>query len=151
MLRYFFLILGIVSVGESTHAQTLGRLFYDPAERAQLDQLRRLGGQAPTPSAQGPITVQVTPDQITVDGYVKRGNGKSTTWINQVPHYEQENGNGMIVQQRPNQPPRVFFHTQDGKLVGLKAGESLDKHTGQVREVYEPKPVDNLPSEEKNP
>ena len=59
-------------------AQDLGRLFYSPAEREQLDRLRR-GEPAPDAAASAPGA----PHAVT--GYVKRSDGRGIVWIDGRP------------------------------------------------------------------
>ena len=59
-------------------AQELGRLFFTPEQRANLD-LRRKARMPDKPAA--PLAAPTT----RVDGYVKRSTGPSTVWINGEP------------------------------------------------------------------
>ena len=70
--------------------ETLGRLFSRPAERSNLDYLRQnqklkvIAPQAETPlESIDKATPPELPDPITLQGYVKRSDGKGNTlWIN---------------------------------------------------------------------
>ena len=143
MLQPRFVLGALTLLAFATHvgAEPLGRLFTEPSERARLDQLRKLGGQAPAVQEQAPMQAPPPPDQITLDGYVTRSSGKSTTWVNKVAHNEHDQTSDLIVRQRPNQPPTVYVQTDGGKAVRVKTGETVDVHSGRIREVYEPKPA----------
>lgn len=57
-------------------SEPLGRLFFTPEQRAELDRQRR----APPP--QPPTATQAA---ASFDGMVQRSSGKNTVWINGVP------------------------------------------------------------------
>lgn len=56
------------------HAEELGRLFYTPEQRAQLD-IEHARDAAPADS----------PNVMSIDGIVQRHGGERTVWINGVP------------------------------------------------------------------
>lgn len=57
-----------------THAEELGRLFFTPAQRAQLEYSQQQGGDTPDNTR-----------SLTVNGVVQKHGGKRTVWINGVP------------------------------------------------------------------
>ncbi len=67
--------------GARSQAADLGRLFYTPAERAQLEAARahNLGQDRPAAPAAAPARVQ------RFDGVVIRSDGAATAWINGRP------------------------------------------------------------------
>lgn len=152
MMRYFLILSAMVaaSMGAVAHAEPLGRLFTAPEERAKLDQLRKLGPHAPMAADQpaAKLAAEPVPDRMTLDGYVTRSSGKSTAWVNQIPHSENDpanTANSVIVLQRPSRPPLIYLRAQSGRRISVKVGETLDTHTGKVRDAYEPEPV-NTPA-----
>jgi hypothetical protein len=76
-LRALAALAGIL-LAPGGHAEDLGRLFYSPAEREQLDRLRR-GEEAPEAAAAAPDA----PHAVT--GYVKRSDGRGIVWIDGRP------------------------------------------------------------------
>jgi hypothetical protein len=70
--------LAVVLLASGAQAADLGRLFYSPAEREQLDRLRR-GEPAPEAAAAAPGA----PHAVT--GYVKRSDGRGIVWIDGRP------------------------------------------------------------------
>jgi hypothetical protein len=58
----------------AARADDLGTLFYSPAEREQLDRMRR--GEAVEAPAGAPL-----PREHAVTGYVQRSDGRGTVWI----------------------------------------------------------------------
>lgn len=57
--------------------EDLGRLFYTPEQRRQLDHLRRLGAAPGQPLEARPV--------LRLDGVVRHPDGRVTTWINGQP------------------------------------------------------------------
>jgi hypothetical protein len=65
----------------SAHASDAGRLFYSPAQRAQLEAAR-----SGTPRAGSAVSTSKSPaGPVQFDGVVVRSDGKTTTWINGEP------------------------------------------------------------------
>ena len=100
-------------------AETLGRLFFTPQQRQDLDRRRQANIQ------ESAATVNST---LTVNGQVSRSRGKNTVWINGVP---QENT------KRPTDPARVTVPAGEGDnspSVSVKIGQTLDKVRGTVKD-----------------
>lgn len=97
----------------------LGRLFFTPQQRAELDK-RRL--------ANVPEKEEATPVRevlVTVNGYVGRSSGKTTTWVNGVPQYDTV---------RSADPSRLPIDAASGPQ-RVKVGSTLDTNRGEVRDV----------------
>lgn len=122
-------------------AQNLGRLFFTPAERADMDRMRakyKPGEKIPEITKEEMIVEESeAPKQLVVNGFVKRSSGNNTTWINQEPRLVSNNSQNIIVQQKMAQAPKVSVSLPTGKRLKLKAGQSVDLETGKVREVYD--------------
>jgi len=105
-------------------AQEIGRLFFTPEQRQALD-ARRKARTPDRPNA--PVTTSPT---TRLNGYVQRGNGKSTVFVN-----------GEAVPEHAPEAPRIGSDRvnisvgEGGARAGLKPGESLDRGTGEVRDV----------------
>ncbi|HYA46273.1 MAG TPA: hypothetical protein VEF92_01870 [Burkholderiales bacterium] len=100
-------------------AEGLGRLFFTPQQRQDLDRRRQANIQ------ESAATVN---SSLTVNGQVSRSRGKSTVWINGVP---QENA------RRPSDPARVTLPAGEGEnssSVTIKIGQTLDKVRGKVKD-----------------
>lgn len=111
------------------HAQELGRLFFTPDQRSALD-ARRKARVPDKPSA--PVVVSPT---TRLDGYVQRSGGPSTVWVN-----------GESLLESSPEAPRIGVSRRDdgrvsvpvgesGARVGLRPGETLDRGSGEVRDV----------------
>jgi len=121
------LLLALLPAGPAA-AQELGRLFFTPEQRAALDARRaaRLPDK-PAAVAESPTT--------RVDGYVKRSSGKSTVWVDgeAMPDGLQLEG---LRLQRGNDPTRVTVTIgEDGRRIVVRVGETLDRATGEVKDV----------------
>ena len=103
--------------------QDLGRLFFTPEQRQQLDARRK----ARVPDK--PTAAAVASPTTRLDGYVKRSGGRSTVWVN-----------GESTDDTPRIPGssdgRVPVHVgETGQRVPLKPGETLDRGSNEVRDV----------------
>jgi len=92
-------------------ADELGRLFFTPQQRQELDRRRASNVQ------EKEVVIEST---VTVSGHVARSSGKTTTWVNGVPQYDTHSG---------RDPARVQL--EDGSL---KVGQTLDRTRGEVKD-----------------
>jgi hypothetical protein len=99
---------------------SLGRLFFTPQQRQDLDRRRQANAQESAATAES---------QITVNGRVSRSSGKTTTWINGVPQNDTQNS---------RDPAQVTLPGGDGEpSVKLRVGQTLDKIRGEVKDPME--------------
>ena len=109
------LMLGLAN--SAAAADNLGRLFFTPQQRQDLDRRRQANIQE---------TAVVVESTVTVNGQVSRSSGRSTTWINGIP---QDNA------RKPHDPARVTLPGGEGApSVSLKIGQTLDKVRGEIRD-----------------
>ena len=108
-------------------AQELGRLFFTPQQRADLDARRK--ARVPDKPAAAAVASPVT----RLDGYVKRSGAPSTVWIN-----------GESITEGAPDAPRIdrgpsgsvsIGVGEGGGRVRMKPGESLDRGNGEVHDV----------------
>lgn len=104
MPNFFLTLFGLIMVCAQsapvpTQAQTLGRLFYSPQVRRQLDANRLAKTVKPavvaalprikansTPNATSIIAATPKPPKETViNGFVRRTDGPNTVWLNEKP------------------------------------------------------------------
>ena len=112
-------VLVILILAPAAHAQDLGRLFFTPQQRSDLDARRK--ARVPDKPAAAAVVSPVT----RVDGYVRRSAGPSTVWIN-----------GESVTDTPPEGGKVSVPVGEGaSRARLKPGESLDRGNGAVRDV----------------
>jgi hypothetical protein len=110
-------------------AQELGRLFFTPEQRSNLDLRRkaRMPDKPSAPSAAAPVT--------RLDGYVKRSNGPSTVWINGESLGESAAEAPRIDTARPDSGAVSLNAGEGANRVRLRPGETLDRGNGEVRDV----------------
>jgi hypothetical protein len=139
MMRLIWLFCALLTAQSATADIGIGRLFFTPAERAKLDELRAnaksveiidpTGLEAPAELA--------PPSNVSIQGYVKRGDGKkSTVWVNGQPVQENSTGAGVEVgriQNGSNQIPLMLPNS--GKSLRLKAGQVYSPATDSVNEM----------------
>jgi hypothetical protein len=125
-MRLIAVIL-LLLLAPSAQAQELGRLFFTPQQRADLDARRK--ARVPDKPAAAAVASPVT----RLDGYVKRSGGPSTVWIN-----------GESVTEGAPDAPRIdrgpsgsvsIGVGEGGGRVRMKPGESLDRGNGEVHDV----------------
>ncbi|HJV01116.1 MAG TPA: hypothetical protein VJ752_11240 [Burkholderiaceae bacterium] len=133
-------VLALLACAGNAPAQSLGlgRLFTSPDERIGIDMRRGASQPAPTlpngapaPSAAAPATAAAAPvtppEPVQLNGVVRRSNGKSTVWINQVPVTD---GGAQL---RPDQSVRLRLSS--GRALVLKPGQSFNPADGTVQEA----------------
>ena len=154
MRNYLFLLIVFCS-SPVLAADSLGRLFLTPDQRAQLEiaraqRDRRLpiaeteGAPTAAPAPQGP-------DVVTYSGVVRRSDGKSTVWLNDKPVNERN-------RIQPEHEVSVTGLQRDGAVsvaipqadrrASLKVGQSLEVTSGVIEESYSrratlPRPAEN--------
>jgi len=112
-------------------AQELGRLFFTPDQRAALDARRK--ARVPDKPAAAPVTESPV---MRVDGAVRRSGGKSTVWVNGETIPEGAQAGGAQVAPKSSTPSRVSIPAGEGaQRLDLRVGESLDRGSGEVRDV----------------
>jgi len=99
-------------------AEDLGRLFFTPEERADLDRRRTENVQESVP-----LVLEST---LTLQGYVSRSSGRTTTWINGTPRNDTH---------RSADPSRVRISPgADEPDIELKVGQTMDRTLGEKRD-----------------
>lgn len=118
-------------------ADPLGRLFYTPAQRLQLDTLRNEKKTAP-PAAEPEQPVPV-PEVLRYDGSVRRSDGKTTVWINNRPVNDGKPTGELPVPSRVRPDHGLSLTLPEaGKNIELRVGQSVDVESGSVQEQYAP-------------
>jgi len=120
----------LATAATAAAAQDLGRLFFTPEQRAELDARRK----ARVPDR--PAAVLIESPSTTLDGYVKRSNGKSTVFLNGEPITEGADAKRAQVVPSRDDPSRAAIElSEGGRRIPLKVGESLDRGSGEVSDV----------------
>lgn len=129
----FPLLLGsLLALGAAgAQAQELGRLFFTPEQRAALDARRK--ARVPDKPAAAPVTESPV---TRIDGAVRRSGGKSTVWVNGEAIPEGAQPSGAPAAPRISGSGRVSIPEGEGaQRRDLRVGESLDRGSGEVRDV----------------
>ena len=116
-------------------AQPLGRLFYTPAQRAQLDVARSRKERPVAPvEAEAP---QPLPETITYDGVVRRSDGRTTVWINNQPIHDGKVPSGVPLTSRLRPDGSVTLGiAQSERSVNLRVGQRMEIVSGTIAEPY---------------
>jgi hypothetical protein len=108
-------------------ADDLGRLFFTPERRQQLDRQREMNlldrQQAPADPT------------LTVDGVVARSSGKRTAWVNGNPQHENEVWSGLTVRTRAGNPAQVLIESGDAPAARARVGETVNRNTGESHDL----------------
>ena len=134
-LSLLALLSAVGAVGAASAAESLGRLFYTPAERAQLDVLRsRRNIAVPVPEQQEPLPA---PEVITYGGVVRRSDGKTTVWINNQVVNDGKAPEGLPLSSRIRPDDSVTLKLpQASGSIDLKVGQSIEVGSGAIAEPY---------------
>ena len=126
-----FALFALGAMAPSAHAQSLGRLFLTPQQRAALD-VRRASRVPDRPVAE----VVVESPTAHVEGQVVRSDGRSTVWVNGLPVREGSRSEGLRVAPPVGAADSVTLSVGEGeRSVRLKVGESMNRDTGEVRDM----------------
>jgi hypothetical protein len=84
--------------------EALGRLFFTPERRQQLDRQREMNllDQQQLPAD----------PTLTIDGVVTRSSGRRTAWVNGHPQHEDDLWSGLTVTPRHGDPGKVLLEHQ---------------------------------------
>jgi hypothetical protein len=124
------LLVLALAASSAVQAQSLGRLFLTPEQRATLD-LRRASRVPDKPAA-----VVVESPTARIDGQVVRSDGRSTVWVNGQPVREGTQSEGLRVAPTSSAADSVTLAVGEGaRRVELKVGESMNRDTGEVRDM----------------
>jgi hypothetical protein len=111
---------------------TVGRLFFTPEQRAQLDTLRVKKVVATQTKDEPP------PEVVTYNGIVRRSDGKATVWVNNKALTEGELSTAESVSGRISRDGQILLGNPAsgaGKMQ-LKVGQSAELLSGRVGESY---------------
>ena len=135
-------LLSMLVIVEAS-AAGLGRLFFTPDQRQQIDEVRDLydptrqeiiirRGQTVEPEVEAPPPPL---PELMVNGLIRRSDGRSSAWINGTQLRTGEaTADGIVLESDGGQ---VKFKLPSGTdTSAIKPGQMLDPNVGQVKEVY---------------
>lgn len=118
----------------ATHAaEPLGRLFFSPEQRAQLDALRTKKVVA------AQVKDEPAPEFITYNGIIRRDDGKTTIWVNNKSLSENDLRDSASLVGRIERDGRILIQpVQSGvaPALRLKVGQSAELQSGRVAEPF---------------
>lgn len=135
------LLLALLSVANTASAAELGRMFFTPAQRATLDNARKqnIRAEIGNDNEQQPTALPV-PQNVSVNGVIRRSDGKNTIWLNnRIVNEQQPGGINATVGKADN---RVRLNVPDsGRNVDLKVGQTVEIVSGTIEESYLRRPA----------
>ena len=131
-MKYALALLALLTPLTAFGADTLGRLFFTPDQRAQLDALRTKRVVA-SQTKEEPL-----PEVVTFNGIVRRSDGKTTVWVNNQALSEADLRDKPAIAGRVSRDGKIMLQaTQPGTArTQLKVGQSAELLSGQVAESY---------------
>ena len=102
----------------------LGRLFFTPERRQNLDRQRQLNIQEKQEIPEDPT--------LTINGIVTRKSGKRTTWINGVAQNENETQSGVSVTPSRKDPGNITVQANDAPSAKARVGDTVNRNTGET-------------------
>lgn len=123
------LVLTVPLVAQA--AEPLGRLFFTPEQRAQLDTLRIKKVVA------SQTKDEPAPEIVTFSGIVRRSDGKATVWVNNKALSESELRGEESISGRISRDGQILLQGPAAAGVGkmqLKVGQSAELLSGRVAE-----------------
>ena len=116
-MRNAIFAAGAILVCGACAAEDLGRLFFTPQQRQELDRRRASNAQEALVSRDSTLTL---------NGFISRSGGRTTTWLNGVPQEDSH---------RSADPAQVKIQPGEGEPeITLKVGQTLDRARGETRD-----------------
>ena len=135
------LLLAVLAMANAVSAADLGRMFFTPAQRATLDNARKqnirveIGNDSEQQATAAPV-----PQNVSVNGVIRRSDGKNTIWLNNRIVNEQQPGSmNAAVGKADN---RVRLNVPDsGRSIDLRVGQTVEIVSGTIEESYLRRPA----------
>ena len=105
----------------------LGRLFFTPERRQELDRRRQFKLPERSEAASEP--------EFTIDGVVTRSSGKRTVWINGVAQNDDERTSGVAVSTSCQQPGQVVVRPADAPATRAPVGATVSRGSGEATDL----------------
>ena len=101
----------------------LGRLFFTPERRREIDRQREFKTEEAPKAESAP--------SLTIDGVVTRSSGKRTVWINGAAHDDGAPAGDVAVATSPRNPGQVVVRPAGASPIPAKVGDTVDRATGE--------------------
>lgn len=139
MIRRLLIATLLLAIGAAEAAEPYGKLFFTSHQRATLDAARQQKIRidiGPEEQEAAPL-----PEHITVNGIIRRNDGKSTVWVNNRMVSDHAAIPGVTAKPNPKESSRVTLGLpQTGRNVELKVGQSVEAVSGTIEEGYARRP-----------
>lgn len=114
------------------------RFFTTQQERNKLDNTRlKLLSKDKNVSTKRIVKKKSRPvPAVQMRGFIKRSDGKTTTWLNQGNTLKSSTVDHVKVGKTPNTAGGVKVKLPDGKAITLKPGQRYDPLTGRIKSIY---------------
>ncbi|MBS1218421.1 MAG: hypothetical protein H6R21_1554 [Proteobacteria bacterium] len=124
----------LLTAMQFAHAtEPVGRIFFTPEQRAQLDSLRTQRVVA------SQVRDEPIPEIVTYNGIVRRADGKATVWVNGEALSEAGLRDKQSIAGRVGRDGRILLQTPQANgaaQVQLKVGQSAELLSGRVAEPF---------------
>ncbi|MEY3219452.1 MAG: hypothetical protein RIT27_809 [Pseudomonadota bacterium] len=139
-MKWFFIMILFYSSLSFSEELKIGRLFFSPKERAELNRLRIQAEQAKY--TQTKETDLPIPSFLNLRGFVTNNKGKNVVWFDNKQPIEELNIPGLRLDiQNVNVQGLPIQIINGDKQLKLKPGQHLDTTNGKIIEnYYEPPP-----------
>lgn len=155
-LNYWIIILafgGVCHAARAVADTTYERLFYTVEQRKMLDAsrvdpARTQSVSKPSTVSEKQATIHPLTKPVTLQGFVKRSDGKSTVWVNRQPLQENTILNEMQIgnlsrhseiqkgRKSATQTDKLNIRiSTNGQRIQLKAGQQYNPENNQIKEV----------------
>lgn len=115
-------------------ADPVGRIFFTPEQRVQLDNMR-IQKTVTSQAREEPV-----PEVVTYNGIVRRSDGKATVWINEEAVTEAGLRGKQSMVGRISRDGRITLQAPQS-AVELKVGQSATLFSGKVEEAFTARPA----------
>ena len=124
----------VLMLGAGTvNSADLGRMFFTPAQRAMLDNARKQNIRIELGSDNEQAAP--VPQNVSVNGVVRRSDGKSTVWLNKRAVIAPQTG-GINVSTSKNDHRVKLTVPHSGRSFDLKVGQTVEIVSGTIEEGY---------------
>jgi hypothetical protein len=137
-------LLTMLSIANVAGAADLARMFFTPAQRATLDNARKqnIRSEIGNDGEQQPAAAPVA-QSISVNGLIRRSDGKNTIWLNNRIVTEQQPG--ALDASLGKSDNRVQLKVPDtGRKLDLKVGQTAEIVSGTIEESYLRRPAPKM-------
>src|SRR6185369_3922403 len=120
------LLLVLAGIANACAGDELGRMFFTPAQRATLDNARKqnirveIGNENEQQPAAAPV-----PQNVSVNGVIRRSDGKNTIWLNNRAVNEQQPGSLNAAIGKGDNRVRLKV-PESGRNLDLKVGQTVE-------------------------